>query len=107
MTAPEPTYGGYRLYGGTMAENGYESCVGRASDIVADIVGCNAVTDESAYLRAVYAATEAVGNGGMSGVTVGSFSASYAGAQRSAEAEAYDAAYRVLATTGMAYGGIA
>ncbi|MGI6125864.1 MAG: hypothetical protein ACOYEF_02755 [Planifilum sp.] len=107
MAAPEPTYDGYRVNGGTMAESGYSSCVRRASDIVADIVGCNAVTDEAAYLRAVYAAVDAIGDGGLSSVTVGSFSASCAGTQRSAEDEAYDAAFRVLATTGMAYGGIA
>ena len=108
--AVEVTYAQYVEAGGIAPEEAFDGLIGRATACVDYIIGPNEVTDEDVYRRAVFAALGAYaeGNATGAGFTLGSFRMEgTAGGRSGADADARRAAYEVLATTGMAWAGLA
>lgn len=97
----------YMQHPGGISEEDFNALLPAARAAVEFVVGINEVTDEGRYRRAVWAAMGALADTyDGPGLTVGSFTLHQGGSKSRAEA-ARDAAYEVLATSGMAYGGIA
>ena len=109
MARPEVTYQKCVEAGLTMGEAMYRENAAAAVAQVDYLVGANEVTDEAKYLEAVVAAMRAYAGSAATGAgfSIGSFSMGADPGGRTAQRAARDAAYEVLATTGMVYAGLA
>ncbi len=96
----------YRLHPGGISEGEFNALLPAARATVDFLVGRNEVTDGERYREAVWAAMGALSEAHAGGsMSIGSFSVS-GGDSRSRSDAARDAAYRVLAATGMVYAGV-
>lgn len=105
----EVTYDEYLDAGGTMGAEAFDAALPRAQASVDHLIGINEVTDKDAYVRAIIAAMgayEGATPGGV-GFSIGAFRMEGSGSPDETRAQAIRAAYEVLATTGMVYGGVA
>ena len=106
---PSVTYEKYQEAGGTLDEEQYAASIALAVSHVDFLIGINEVTDEDKYFEAVWACLSVLTDPVASGTnfSIGSFSMGSGQDNRTVDQKARDAAYEVLATTGMIYGGLA